>query len=346
MVKCFICKEEIKENNNRHIYYCAKINKVDKSKNDLRYEQISFRCNRYFTKEEINLFYVKEKYSLPDFRENFGLFYGETQFLVKYFGFNLRNISKANKSKRKKEKFEETSLIRYGCKNPSSNIDVKKKREKTFIDKYGVDNIRKSDWFKDQHKIYMQNTYGVGSLPNRNGNMQIYWDSKTEEEKQKHMLPANIAYLEWYNNLSEVEKDTLNQKKVSGLIKASSSKIEESISNSLINLKISFKTQYWIKMKSYDFKINDPSFLIEVNGDYWHANPLIYCDNDVIKYPDRTICAADRWKEDKEKIKSAEEYGYSVLTLWESDIRENLNTLDIWLNNKIEKHVNVINSKI
>ena len=68
----------------------------------------------------------------------------------------------------------------------------------------------------------------------------------------------------------------------------------------------------------YDIKHND--CIIEFNGDYWHCNPKLYEANDV---GPRRILAKDIWERDRKKLQTALNYGYRVLTVWESDFKKN-----------------------
>lgn len=266
------------------------------------------------------------------------LSYGDTKFLLKYYNISSKTISDAKKTKRCKNKFETSSMEKFGHANPSSSLVVKNKRKSTILEKYGVDNVRKSNWFKNWYKNYMQITYGKGSLSNRYGNMQKYWDSISREDKLQHMQPALTAYKIWYNKLSDVEKSKYNQKKSKKLVTASSSKLESFIASILSILEIPHTTQFWVNQKSYDFRITDTNLLIEVNGDFWHANPIIYEANNIINHP-IPITAKELWEKDLNKTKNAEKYGYTVLTIWEYDINVNKNFIEAWLSDRIYDYV-------
>jgi len=67
----------------------------------------------------------------------------------------------------------------------------------------------------------------------------------------------------------------------------------------------------------YDICIEDLKIIIEINGNYWHANPKIYNKEDIIKYPFGEVKANDIWKKDKAKTTEAEKNGYKVFTVWE-----------------------------
>jgi len=59
--------------------------------------------------------------------------------------------------------------------------------------------------------------------------------------------------------------------------------------------------------------------IIEFYGNYWHANPTRFNENDLIH---RKI-AKDIWKKDARKINDLNQLGYDVLIVWESDFKNN-----------------------
>ena len=69
---------------------------------------------------------------------------------------------------------------------------------------------------------------------------------------------------------------------------------------------------------AYDFCHNKK--IIEFNGDYWHMNPKIYKANEINKT--KKLTAQEVWDFDKRKMECAEEHGYKVLYIWESEYNE------------------------
>lgn len=92
-----------------------------------------------------------------------------------------------------------------------------------------------------------------------------------------------------------------------------------------IQVGIEFKLKYKKRYFAYDIIIENTNKLIEVNGDYWHGNPQIYKDSDIImKNSSAEITVGEKWKKDKVKINHAKSNGYKVLTIWEKDLKENI----------------------
>lgn len=59
--------------------------------------------------------------------------------------------------------------------------------------------------------------------------------------------------------------------------------------------------------------------IIEINGDYVHANPSIYAEHDIIRLPGNSYTAAEKWENDKRKLDDLRSMGYNVIVIWESD---------------------------
>jgi len=67
---------------------------------------------------------------------------------------------------------------------------------------------------------------------------------------------------------------------------------------------------------SYDFTHKEKRKIIEFNGDYWHCNPIIYNETDIIR---GGKTATEVWDYDKRKAKLANDKGYEVLVIWERE---------------------------
>lgn len=108
-----------------------------------------------------------------------------------------------------------------------------------------------------------------------------------------------------------------------GLSRDTSTSIEREVQFILESYEIAYRSQQEIRGFIADFIIGEDK-IIEVHGDYWHCNPLIYSEpkNDTQR---------NKIKVDKIKHRVYTELGYKVLYIWEYD-----------LNNHFEKCVNDI----
>ena len=76
-----------------------------------------------------------------------------------------------------------------------------------------------------------------------------------------------------------------------------------------------------INNKSFDIIIENK--IIEIQGDFWHANPNKYNPDEALNFPGgKKPLAKELWIKDKEKRISVEKLGYDILYLWESDINK------------------------
>jgi len=63
--------------------------------------------------------------------------------------------------------------------------------------------------------------------------------------------------------------------------------------------------------------------IIELNGDFWHANPKMHKAEDKLNFPHiGEMLVEDIWKNDEFKRKLAEANSYRVLYFWESDFKK------------------------
>ena len=80
-------------------------------------------------------------------------------------------------------------------------------------------------------------------------------------------------------------------------------------------LKINFESQKIVGNKIYDFYIPLKNMLIEVDGDYYHANPKIY--------EQKSPMQIRNTNNDKYKETMAKAFGYKIERVWESDLKNN-----------------------
>lgn len=329
--KCYICGKELSPADGMHIYRCAKKHNLNMSKEEIKYNQLCFKFDFKFTFEYLKEKYLKEKWSLPDFKREHGIDYKAMQFLLKYFGLDIRDSSDAKKTNRCKNKYIKTCEEKYGVDNVSKSKIVKEKKKKTFKKNYGVDNIWKSkDYYVWLHDFMLEN-YGKKSLPNRYGKMNEYWESVSDEYKEYRIKLLNEGWKTHWKNLSDEQKnDLINKRKETWWnsfkdgksLNYYSSELESRFAKCLTKANYSFKSQFFLNRKSYDFKIDDFKILIEVQGDYWHANPLLYSSDDLLSYPGKKVKAKEVWEKDSKKKKNAQKYGYDILYFWEKDLND------------------------
>lgn len=92
------------------------------------------------------------------------------------------------------------------------------------------------------------------------------------------------------------------------------SKLEKTFSKLLDKAGIKWINQFKIGRKRYDFYLPDSDTIIEVDGDYWHGN--VITEN----YIDRPF-KKKIFKNDALKNIMAENAGFRLIRIWETDIK-------------------------
>lgn len=326
-MKC-VCEKEISPGKIRsHIE-----NKCEKFGNSSREDRLSTIVYLLTGKslKEVK-FIIKENYihsecSISDLVLILKISRGLCEDLLSFFKIEKRGF-KQSATKNRLEKIEKTSLKRFGVSNISKLEKTKEKKIRTSIEKYGVDNVFQSSWFKDYQKEIMMERYGAGSLPNRFGKKTEWWSQFSKSERSEMTKKWREGSKIWWANLSEEEKEFQIQRRFETMIEKNypenfQSSLEKRIKERLEYLKIDFQQQFFISRKSFDFFIPEEKIVIEINGDYWHANPEIFSSNDVLLFPSGPLLAKEVWERDEKKKELALKYNFKFQVLWESLIKK------------------------
>jgi G:T-mismatch repair DNA endonuclease (very short patch repair protein) len=338
MSECFVCKKEFGAS--RHIYACAKKHGLSLDKQEIKYKQICHTTEFDFTSDYMHQKYTLEEWSLPDFKKTHGLPYKSTMFLLDFFHVPKRSIGQATLSSRTRDKYKKTCVEKYGVENASQSNIVKRKKEETFKEHYGTNNIWKSKAYYRWLHQHMMEKFGKKSLPNRYGGMSNWWKLQTKEYRKAVGKQLRMNYLKWYDSLTDEQRIIHNQSKAHEIVSRNTSSLESRVSALFSKMGIPFIHQFWVNCKSYDFRIQGTRSLLEINGDFWHANPSIYLPDDLLSHPEGKKPASAIWEKDQKKKENAERYGYKVVVLWESEMKvsdeELLVMLTEILNNAID----------
>lgn len=301
---CPVTKKIINQNNQIGSYLRWQSKKLDISSNELLF---LVYCQTFPTVAPYNEFYnyyINLKFSLPKFRETFGLNYKATEFLISWHNIPKRSLKEACLEGARRAK--ETNLKRYGVDQTFKVPKFEKKRRKTYLKKYGVDNPFKIKHFQEGAEKAYQEKYGHSLREHRSLKSKETWVNKTPEEKRKWLESSLFS-----EGCRENWKST---------VKGNESSCEIRIQNCLTRHKISYQTQHRINPYYYDLFISDINLIIEVNGWFWHADPRFFKPNDIIPKIGKT--ANEIWEKDKKKLDLAKEKGYNVIVLWESDFKK------------------------
>lgn len=309
---CPFCKKEFhKSGLGPHIHGCDQTAGLDKETVYFLFLRASFP--EVSEEGTLKRLYIEELKSLPDIQKQYGISFRAITFLLKRFNLKQRGI-KESSEKISQSKYKQTCLTKYGATNAMcSGTGPYKKREKTIKEKFGVSNVFKLSEMQAYAKSdapYLKR-YGCTGNVIRSERSRKVWENKTDEEKNLWLL-----------------KSIRSEKAIENRVKKGymSSELETRLQLILDKNHLSYCKQFTIKSsirsrRHYDFLLSGTKLIIEVNGDYWHANPQTYKESDLINYAWGKVLASDVWEKDKRKKELAISRGYIVIYLWEKEMK-------------------------
>ena len=130
------------------------------------------------------------------------------------------------------------------------------------------------------------------------------------------------------SNMTSTERRIMTEKARSNINYVSSQEMR--IQTILNQVGIEYTANGFLYSYNWDLIFKNKT-IIEVQGDFWHANPKTYRETDVLL---NGLLVKDVWNKDNRKKKLIESKGYSVNYLWESDIN---NMTDEEIYNELKK---------
>lgn len=165
--------------------------------------------------------------------------------------------------------------------------------------------------------------------------------------KQEDQIIRNIAYCEYINKKDKFEllcnllerKDGAIYSRIGKLklreyfSKGYISNLEIIIKNFLDKNNIKYIQQYLLPDSLYkvDFFIKNKNLIIEVLGNYWHCNPIIYQNGPIDNIQKLKI------ESDKTKFNFIKNKKYNLFYIWENDIYHNYEKIKINILNYIKQ---------
>lgn len=214
------------------------------------------------------------------------------------------------------------SGIKLRSLSESQHKITKIKSKKTCLKKYGVENPSQVlEVQKKKEKTFIKH-YGVNNI----------WKTKEYAE----FTSKRWATYNKEKKLELIHKWTKQEGRIS--------KIENKIVNILNELNIPIETQFKFPkyFHKYDILLKGTNIIIEIQGDFWHANPNKFKATDQLNFPGGQIYIAEQlWKKDLQHIHYAESQNYKVIQIWESDINkhEKQQDLNIFLLDILNKYI-------
>jgi hypothetical protein len=222
------------------------------------------------------------------------------------------------KTREYRDSFNRSLNENYGVTGMTSPVQIKEIRDKiskTIENKYGV------KWFLERGCHYsavtisMQEKFGVDNL--------FYsdeWQLANAKKVNKN-----------FGETSKLEREIIAEisKEVSGDSFFKKSPLGQKIL--VINKNKFYKIDY------YNEEYN---IVIEVMGDYWHCNPLIYENS--FYHKNKNKYASEIWKDDrKRKNEIINILKCNFIEIWENDWKENRENIIIMIKNIVESYENI-----
>jgi hypothetical protein len=319
---CPVCKKQL----SRMPHY-RKCRPKNQSKEDFLFDILNVNHKKLCENNGklLKNLYIQKDYSILDIIEylNNDISSKQIYFLLEKFNISKKGVKGSANSKRTREKYKKTCTEKYGTENSLSKGTMPyEKKNKTVKEKYGVDNVFQLEEVKNKLNETMLETYGSLRICNPEKQKETLKNRPIEKKIEHYTNLSIVKKKQWENYTDEQKYDRISKlfknNQLSGIHKIN--KLETKISNALVEIGVSFYFSHYVKRRQFDFKIGE-NILIEVQGDYWHANPKFYKEDDIINYPRGKFKAKDIWDKDEEKKKIAEKYGYDVFYIWEDEVK-------------------------
>lgn len=246
----------------------------------------------------------KEYYDLFIKKETNGhcLFCGEkTKFINMSIGYNTYCSRKCvGLSNERNDKRRETKKLLYGDENYSNRIKFKKT----------IKNINGFVTCVKKSKETKLKLYGDSSYNNR--------DKYRETCQNKFGVSCNLALDSMRNPCGISKISTEFFYKLYNLL---SDKLKKEILFYDLNkeLLINYNNRSYL----YDFTVQSYKFVIEFNGDVYHANPSKFNEDDTPHPYNKNLTSRDLWDKDKIKLDVLKKNNYKYIIIWENDYRKN-----------------------
>lgn len=250
--------------------------------------------------------------------------------VLQKFGVNLspllvcRGIKRTHSEEKRtagyRTRYEAGCLEKLGVSNPSKLDSVKEKKKARCMEKFGiVCNLQHPDIRRKAQETWKQNSKN-NILSIKKAMIEKYGVENAAQipEVRAKMTESRRARFSMMTIEERRLATSAAREKLTSMPNWSS-KIEErvySLAKQIFGDKV-HRHQFLFGF-NYDLKIGKT--LIEVNGDFWHANPAKgYVRSDELLSGWKV---GEVWDKDAVKRLKAEKAGYRVVTLWESDITE------------------------
>jgi len=218
------------------------------------------------------------------------------------------------------------SFVCQGKQNGFSKPSTQKRIQEVVQEKYGVSNVSE---LPEVRKAISESNVGRAVIVSsetkekHSQNSKKRWADPVTRAKMCSSIRDAVNTPEERQRRSEFAKTQMNDVQHVRLFFGSGfghlSKLHRRLRETLQLDKFGFVSEQPILPYIVDELCASKKIVIEINGDYIHANPKKYSADDIIRIPGDSYTAAEKWERDAKKKAYLESKGYCVFVIWESD---------------------------
>jgi very-short-patch-repair endonuclease len=210
-----------------------------------------------------------------------------------------------------------------------ANPDVQEKICNVVLERYGVTNVSHTQEVKDKLSKSLKGKF-KGRKSSIETRQKIAASSverwKDEEYKRQTSMKIKKSILENHQEIQR-RKQWLTIKMQDSVFRENNfkssrnrlSKLHQRLRIKLDLERIGFVSEQRVGKYFADELHLDKRVIVEIYGDYPHANPKKFDDNFIIKLAGQSFTAFDKRRADEMRISILKEMGYKVIVVWETD---------------------------
>ena len=203
----------------------------------------------------------------------------------------------------------------------------------------GVEHVFQSKAFIENTRNVLKEKYGENWKKEKAKPMMNYW-------KNNVYIHHNGDDPNTRAKMVESWKKTISKKPIEEILKwrkailSTKSKIATEFLNELSNnLNTEIKREYLVGSRHVDGLI-DQKCIIEFYGNFWHANPTIYKETDIICHHGKSMTAKEIWEHDKQRLEEIQQHlNLPIIIVWEKDYTFNKQLVIDSITNYIKNHL-------
>lgn len=198
--------------------------------------------------------------------------------------------------------------------------ETQDKIKEVVLEKYGVSNVSfipKVKQVLSARQMGSNNSfYGLRhdqeTLNIISESSKLAWKDNENRRISFKKIMNTIRKRNWQD---PIYRQTILQGNLSG----KHSKLHQAVAEQLALKELGFESEKVIFRYRVDEINFDKKVIVEINGDYIHANPTKFEPDDLIILRSSRYIAQDKWNYDQKRKEALEALGFTVFVIWQSD---------------------------